>query len=483
MGVDAPGSTNTRFDGEAGRSGPARPAVLVALGSTGVLLAASVLGMVLAFAEKSPCRSGAWNSYASQFQRACYTDIYPLYYGEGLAQGKVPYTGHPVEYPVLIGGAMQAAAWLVRNVSDATRGREFFDVTVLLLAVCAVAGVLATARAAGPRGGSGGSYPPEVHSRRAQALMVALSPALILSAFVNWDLIALALTALGIAAWAARRGVWAGVLLGLAVAAKFYPLVVFGPLLLLCLRVGQLRAFAKTVAAAVLAWLAVNLPVMIVAPSGWARFYTFSKDRGADWGSIWYLFEHYNVPVLGNPSLSALNKMSAVLFAVACAAIAVLALAAPRRPRLPQLCFLVLAAFLATNKVWSPQYVIWLVPLAVLARPRLWPYLLWQLAEVAYFFGIWGYLIVVFAAEGNPVTGYQGISTGWYFATLLTRFLAVGLLASYVVRDIIQPERDIVRARGDDDPAGGVLNHAPDRFRLRLRPAPGISRAGAASAS
>jgi len=416
--------------------------------------------MVLAFLEKSPCRSGAWNSYASQFQRACYTDIYPLYYNEGLSAGKVPYTGHPVEYPVLIGGAMQAAAWLVRNVSEAIRGREFFDVTVVLLAVCAVAGVLATARAAGPRGSA----------RRAQALMVALSPALILSAFVNWDLIALAFTALGIAAWAARRVVWAGILLALAVATKFYPLVVFGPLLLLCLRAGRMREFGKTLAAAVITWLAVNVPVLIVAPSGWARFYVFSKDRGADWGSVWYMFEHFNVPVLGNPQLSALNKLTEVFFAVACAAIAVLALAAPRRPRLPQLCFLVLAAFLMTNKVWSPQYVVWLVPLAVLARPRLWPYLLWQLAEVAYFFGIWGYLIFVYAAEGYQVTGYQGISSGWYFATLLARFLTVGLLAAYVVRDILDPERDVARALGTDDPAGGVLDHAEDRFRLRFNP-------------
>jgi hypothetical protein len=472
MGVDAPGSTNTRFGGGSGRSGPSRPAALaVALGSTSVLLAASVLGMVLAFAEKYPCRSGAWNSYAKQFQDACYTDIYPLYYNEGLSAGKVPYTGHPVEYPVLIGGAMQAAAWLVRNVSLAIRGREFFDVTVVLLAVCAVAGVLATARAAGP-------------DRRAQALMVALSPALILSAFVNWDLIAFALTALGIAAWAGRRGVWAGVLLGLGVAAKFYPLVVFGPLLLLCLRAGQLREFAKTLAAAALAWLAVDLPVMIVAPSGWAYFYTFSKNRGADWGSIWYLFEHFNVPVLGNSQLSTLNDLSAAFFAVACAAIAVLALAAPRRPRLPQLCFLVLAAFLMTNKVWSPQYVVWLVPLAVLARPRLWPYLLWQLAEVAYFFGIWGYLIFVFASQGNQVTGYAGISTGWYFAALLARFLSVALLAAYVVRDILYPERDVVRALGHDDPAGGVLDQAPDQFRLRLPPlARGPKQTGAASAS
>jgi uncharacterized membrane protein len=457
--------------GRQARPGPS--ALAFALGSTSVLLAASVLGMVLAFAEKYPCRSGAWYNYPKQFQDACYTDIFPLYYAEDLAIGKVPYTGHPVEYPVLIGGAMQAAAWLVRNVNPVIRGREFFDVTVVLLAVCAVAGVLATARAAGP-------------GRRAQALAVALSPALILSAFVNWDLIALALTALGIAAWAARRGVWAGVLLGLGVAAKFYPLVVFGPLLLLCLRTGQLREFAKTFAAAAGAWLAVDLPVMIIAPSGWATFYVFSKNRSADWGSIWYLFEHFNVPVLGDAQLSVLNWMSAAFLVAACAAIAVLALAAPRRPRLPQLCFLVLAAFLMTNKVWSPQYIIWLVPLAVLARPRLWPYLLWQLTEVAYFFGIWGYLIFVYASQGNPVTGYHGISTGWYFAALLARFLAVALLAAYVVRDILIPERDVVRACGLDDPAGGVLDEAEDRLKLQLRLPRwrhGPSRAGAASAS
>jgi len=85
MGVDAPGSADSRFDGGAERPGPAnavkRVTLAVALGRTSVLLAASVFGMVLALAEKSPCRSGAWNFYARQFQDACYTDIYPLYYG------------------------------------------------------------------------------------------------------------------------------------------------------------------------------------------------------------------------------------------------------------------------------------------------------------------------------------------------------------------------------------------------------------------
>ena len=420
-----------------------------------MLTVASAVGMLLAFVDKLPCRSGAWNSYVGQFQDACYTDIYPLYYGEGLSAGKVPYTGHPVEYPVLTGAAMQAAAWLVRNVGTAIRGREFFDVTVVMLAVCGVVGVLATAHAAGPR-------------LRWTALMVALSPALILGAFINWDLIAMALGMLGIAAWSSRRVGLAGVLLGLAVAAKFYPLVIFGPLLLLALRTGQLREFGRALGAAIAAWLAVNLPVMIVAPSGWGWFYAFSKARGADWGSVWYYFEHLNVPVLGDSGLSTLNFMSGAFFALAFAGIALLALTAPRRPRLPQLCYLTLAAFLITNKVWSPQYVVWLVPLAVLARPRLWPYLLWQLAEIGYFFGIWGYLIVVAAQQGQAVSGYHGISSGWYFTLLLLRLATVVLLAAYIVRDILYPERDVVRLSGIDDPAGGVFADMPDRFVFRL---------------
>ena len=94
-------------------------------GTTSVLVTAALFGALLAFLEKVPCRSGAWNSYAKQFQDACYTDIYPLYYGEGLSAGKVPYSGHRVEYPVLIGAAMQAAAWLVRSIADPyVRGRS-----------------------------------------------------------------------------------------------------------------------------------------------------------------------------------------------------------------------------------------------------------------------------------------------------------------------------------------------------------------------
>src|SRR6266516_4431082 len=431
----------------------ARPDRLTMLaGSAGALVTAGLAGGALSFLSKAACRAGAWNTSIGLYQAHCYTDIYPLYYTEKLSAGKVPYLGHPVEYPVVIGAAMQAAAWVVRPVGDAfTRGREFFDVTVVLLVIFAVAAVLATAYLAG-------------RSRRWTVLLVALSPAVILAAFINWDLIAMSLATLGLAAWAARRGVLAGVLLGLAVATKFYPVFLLGPLFLLCLRAGRLRAFWVTSAAAAAAWLAVNLPVAIAAPHGWAQFYRFNAARGADWGSVWYFFEAEHWPVLGRMPLAAVNAVSLALFGIACAAIGLLALAAPRRPRLPQLCFLVIAAFLLFNKVWSPQYVIWLAPLVVLARPRLLSYALWQLAEIAYFLGIWAYLITI--VVGPAAAG--GIGTGQYFLVLLARFAAVLLLSGLVIRDILDPRADVVRRDGDDDPAGGVLAGAADQFVLSV---------------
>ena len=445
------------------------PAMATVAGSVAVLILAALLGGALGSLAKAACRAGAWNVGVEQYQAHCYTDIYPLYFGEGLSAGQIPYLHHHVEYPVVLGAVMQGAAWTVRHVADpGTRGREFYDVTVAVLAACLVAGVLATAYCAG-------------RSRRWTALLVAFSPALILAAYINWDLLAMGLTMAGLAAWAARRPVLAGALLGLAIATKFYPVICLLPLFALCLRAGRLRQFWPALAAAAVAWLVVNVPVGLAAPAGWAYFYRFNAGRGADWGSIWYFFQAEHWPVLGGLSVPALNLVSAALFAIACVLVAALALMAPRRPRLPQLIFLATAAFLLTNKVWSPQYVVWLVPLVVLARPRLGGYLIWQVAETGYFYAIWAYLIYIentYNPASPPAAG--GIGPGLYFAALLARFVTVLLLCALVVRDILRPGRDIVRADGAaDDPAGGVLDGAADHLVLTLA---GRARPGDAAA-
>jgi uncharacterized membrane protein len=433
---------------------------LARAGSAGVLTAAGLVSAGLAFAAKSACwAGGAWNVGVEQYQAHCYSDIYPLYYTEDLYAGKVPYLDHHVEYPVVIGAIMEGAAWVVRSVPNPyTRGLHYFYVTVGLLAVFLVAGVLATAYCAGP-------------SRRWTALLVAFSPALILSAFINWDLVAMGLMMMSLAAWASRRTVLAGILLGLAVATKFYPLVVLWPLFLLCLRAGRLRAFWTTTAAAAGAWLVVNLPVAIAAPSGWATFYTFNSSRGADWGGIWYFFQYLRWPVVGTYSVGTLNALSALFFGACCLAIGLLALAAPRRPRLAQLIFLTTAAFLISNKVWSPQYVVWLVPLVVLARPRWVGYAIWQIAEVGYFYAIWAYLI--FVIDGIKMNG--AIAPGLYFTAVMARFGTVCLLCALVAWECVRSERDVVRLGDVDDPMGGVLDQAPDRRLIRRPLSPVIS--------
>jgi uncharacterized membrane protein len=409
-----------------------------------VLVALVLLTCGLAFVQKAPCLTTAWE-HNHQYTRACYNDPYPLYGSEGLAAGQRPYLDHPVEYPVLIGGLMELAAKAVLPFAPDDRAARFFEVTALLMTACAVVTVVATAR---------------THRRRPwDAALFALAPGLLLSAFNNWDLAAAALVALGLLAWSRRHPAWAGVALGLGAATKLYPALLLVPLVLLALRAGRLKEAAGAVGTALLAWAVVDVPIAHLAPTGWERFYVFSQQRGADWGSLWYLLQVVRGPLDTGLAEGAdpvrLNRAAEVVFLVLLLGITALVVRAPRRPRVPQVMLLVLVAFMISNKVFSPQYVIWVLPLAALARPRWGAFLLWQATEVVSYIAIWYYLISV-------VSPGQGIGSGAYFTALLARDAALLLLCAFVVRDVLQPEHDAVRADGSDDPAGGVLDGAPD---------------------
>jgi uncharacterized membrane protein len=295
------------------------------------------------------------------------------------------------------------------------------------------------------------------HARRPwDGLLVALAPAFALTATINWDLLAVALTAAAMLMWSRRRSLAFGVLLGLATAAKLYPVLLLGPLLVLCWRAGRWRDFGRALAGAVVAWLLVNVPVMAFASDGWWQFYRFSHDRGVDFGSFWLIWaQNSSSP----PSTDFVNTVATLLVVLCFLGIAALALFAPRRPRFAQLAFLVVAAFILTNKVYSPQYVLWLVPLAVLARPKWRDFLIWQACEVTYFLGIWMYL--AYTTSGDA---HKGLPTEGYHWAIAVHLAGTVYLCAVVVRDILMPERDVVRRGGDDDPSGGVLDGAPDAF-------------------
>jgi uncharacterized membrane protein len=416
-----------------------------------VLLAFTTIVCGLGLLSKEPCRSTAWTSN-NVYPDLCYSDIAFLYQIRGdFAHNGSPYAAQgdkALEYPVLTGAFMSAAAAVTGVVDGAgdqvSRSRTFFDVTALMLVICALATTALIAWTAG--------------RRPWDAALFALSPGLLLAAYINWDLFAVALTAAFGLAWARRRPALAGVLLGLAIAAKFYPLVLLGPLFLLCLRTGQLRTFARMFGTAVLAWLVVNIPVIVLWPHGWAQFYVLSKSRGAGFGSPWYALDRAG---WGIPDGQVLNLVSAGTFLVLCLGVAWLALFAPRRPRLWQLGFLVVAAFAMTNKVYSPQYVLWMVALFPLARPRWRDLLIWQSAEALYFVAIWWHL------QGLTYPDQANVPEWTHNGATFLRIAATLFVCALIVRDILAPEFDPVRADGSDDPAGGVLDGAVDRVARR----------------
>jgi uncharacterized membrane protein len=450
-----------------------------------VIVVLTLLTCTLGFLQKAPCRTHPW-AHEYQYTHMCYTDVFALYFAEGLSDGKRPYLDHPVEYPVVMGAAMEFAAKVVHPFAPNDRPKRFFDVTWALLTACAVVVAVTTARLAG--------------RRVWDAALLALAPGLALHGTTNWDLIAMALAGGGLLCWARRRPVLAGVLLGLATAAKLYPILFLVPLGLLCWRARKLRAFGATALATLIATAAITVPVYLTSPyfadvngaqqqvatspldrmgdqginalsphviatlstgptvtgvNSVYRFFDLNQLRGADWDSLWFVLQtKRGVPLdtnlkPGEPPHK-LNRGVALSFIVLLGAIAYLVRRAPRRPRLAQVLFLTMVAFLLTNKVFSPQYSIWLLPLAVLARPRWRPFLAWQATEIVVLFTRFYFFV------GNDHPG-QGIGVWWFLTAVILRDLALAGYAALVVRDMLRPEHDVVRATGEDDPAGGVL--------------------------
>ena len=446
-----------------------------------VVLLFATLTLALGWLAKAPClqtyrdSSGAvqvdWRD-GIQYRAMCYSDTVPLYTAERLdhsglagfpyATSWIEHRGQPdqqvryMEYPVLTGmyqwaAAKVAQAWIAAAGSgwlpSSAPAIVFFDASALGLTAAWLIVVWALVQLSRRRPWDGA--------------LAALSPLVVVHVFTNFDALAVALATTGLLAWSRRRPVLAGVLLGLGAAAKFYPVLLLGPILVLCLRAGRIRAGMQALVATLAAWLLVNLPVAALFPSGWAEFFRFNGRRGADPDTLytvvsvftgWPGFDGDLRP--GQPPVT-LNLVSSVLFVLACVVIGWVALAAPRRPRLAQLCFLVVGAFLIVNKVWSPQYSLWLVPLAVLAIPRWKPVLAWMGVEVLLWVPRMAYYL-------GP--DHKGLPIEPFLGAVLIRDTAVIVLMALILRDIYHPTHDPIRATGEDDPHGGVLDNAPDSF-------------------
>ncbi len=382
----------------------ARPVV-----SLGVVLACVIGTMALGTALKSPCAGGSWSD-VRQYRFLCYSDIVPLLATEQLFErgGRLPFLDECEvregqncdEYPVVTMYFIRAAGWL--SGDDYTR---FYLVNALMLLGCAALVAVCLYVMNGSR-----------------ALYFALAPTLVIYGTMNWDLLAVAFATVGLLYFFRRREVAAGAALGIGAAAKLYPGMLALPLIVQRLRDRRPDRAIGLAWSTAGAWLLVNLPFAIAAPSAWWTFFRFNSERAADFDSLWYIAcRHLEFC----PTTRTVNLLSLASFLVLFAIVWVVK--ARREPSFPRwtLGFPMLVLFLVTNKVYSPQFGLWLLPWFALALPRIRPWLAFQVVDVLVF-------VTRFWFFGS-LAGVFGVSQGTFEAMVLVRAIVLaGCVVAWV---------------------------------------------------
>ncbi len=303
----------------------------------------------------------------------------PVYqnYGDAIANGKVPYRDFGLEYPPAALPVFVVPSLLRSPEGDLNAYRTWFEVEMVVVGELGVLFVLAALLSleAGP-------------VRLALALgFAALAPLLLGSVVLTrFDLWPAALTAAALAALLAGRDRLGAGVLGLAVAAKLYPLVLVPITCAWIWRRSGRRSALVSLAVLASVVLACFLPFVVLAPHGVWDSLTRQTGRplqieslGA--GVLLVLHQVAGTGITmrsshGSQNLAgsgpdALATIQTVLQALAVIGIWIwFGRGLAERDRLVRACAAAVCAFIAFGKVLSPQFLIWLVPLVVLVRGR-----------------------------------------------------------------------------------------------------------------
>jgi hypothetical protein len=339
-----------------------------------VLVALAILAALLSVAKFSHCANTGWAT-PDQYVHACYSDLPALFEARGLSTNQWPFASddNSVEYPVITAMVMYVTSFAANSPLS------YFNINIFFLILLFIATVLVVRK-----------IRPEF------AYLVPVAPAMIASLFINWDLWAIASMMLAIYWFDRKQYLPSAVLLGISVSTKFLPIFLLIPIVFIFWREAKIKEAIKYVAITFGIWSAINLPFAVTTPTGWWRFYKLNLDRGPDWGSFWLALQQLGV------NLTNLNYLSILLLLIALTSIAILLFELKYTPSLASVAFFVIASVMLASKVYSPQYVLWLTPLAVIALTNtkdLHAFWVWQTTETIYHIAIWQHLAQVTDAK------------------------------------------------------------------------------------
>jgi len=372
----------------------------------------AILAIAAAFisvAKFQPCRANNFVSPGNYIQM-CYSDLPALYGAREINIDRWPYASaeNSVEYPVITGLVMWATG---KAINDPAGYKQYFDLNLVLLAFLFIAVALLLWRI-----------------RPEYAHLLALSPAVVGSLYINWDLWAVLPALAAVALFKAGKNILSAIALGVAIATKFFPIVLLLGVLLLFFASRRYRELASYFLITGLTWFVINMPVALNNFSGWSRFYRMNFERENDLGSIWLALQYLGLPSDGGIFITL------ILLSIGTLLIANFHYNSKNRIEPFQSFaltgFFAVALFVTVSKVYSPQYVLWLTPLALIAmstkeqRSAFW---IWQGGEALYHLAIWQYLATYTGAKfGLPEDFYAlailvRVATLAYFVTVLAR--------------------------------------------------------------
>jgi uncharacterized membrane protein len=247
--------------------------------------------------------------------------------------------------------------------------------------------------------------------------LLPLAPAAVASLYINWDLWAIATMLVSIYLFDKQKILLSAALLGISISTKFLPIFLLIPIALIFFRQEKVQNFLKYLAVVVATFVAINAPVFLTTPDGWWRFYSLNLNRGSDWGSLWYALSNLGL------DLTHQNYLSVLCLLIGTTALVLYLLQLQSPPTLAHTAIFIFIIVMAVSKVYSPQYVLWLTPLAIIAmidKRELAIFWFWQGCELLYHFAIWQHLASVSGAKfGLPVVAYSVISLIRIAASLL----------------------------------------------------------------
>lgn len=391
---------------------------------------------LLALLFKDHCRRAGWVT-PDQYSTTCYSE-FPNAFGTYRIGEVFPFSAANTgfDYPPLTGLIAGVTAWLsgFAGTGDA-RVLGFFDLNAFLLVLVWLIGVLALARS---------------NRRRPwDAAVFAASPLLLFTAFSSWDLWAAALSAVALFLLSRRRAMASGVVLGLAVSVQPYAGLILLAAALVLWRRGFRSVLFHLLVGGLLSWLVVNLPVMLLSRPAWFNFWTDAWNGKPATGSFYYLGNALAERIgVGGIDPVAASLVSAALLLLGVLGVAVLCFKTGQTPRLAQLAVLLVGWFLVVDKYAVPEHLVWLLPLFALARPRWRALLIWQLFGILFYLAQLLHLGVVLGDNNAQ----HGIDLPYYALAVLTSNIVTLVMLALVVRDVLDPRRDLLRRGGVDDP-------------------------------